>query len=91
MMLNRFFPGEAVSLNTESSYDWHNDQWTVPINVSVSQLTSIGKQRVQFALGFKVYAEAPSGTPDWGIRFTVTPLFPTGGGHQSAPQAKYSK
>jgi hypothetical protein len=38
----------------------------------------IGKMPVQFALGGKVYAEGPSGAPDWGIRFVVTPLFPTG-------------
>jgi hypothetical protein len=45
----------------------------------VSQLTKIGKQRVQFGLGAKVYAQGPSGAPEWGIRFVVTPLFPTGG------------
>jgi len=30
-------------------------------------------------LGAKVYAEGPSGAPELGIRFVVTPLFPTGG------------
>jgi len=29
-------------LNTESTYDWANSQWTVPINVTVSQLLKIG-------------------------------------------------
>jgi len=23
----------TFTFNTESSYDWHNDQWTVPINI----------------------------------------------------------
>jgi hypothetical protein len=69
----------TFTLNTESTYDWHNDQWTVPINFLVSQLTKIGKQRIQFAIGAKIYAEGPSGAPEWGIRFVVTPLFPTGG------------
>lgn len=67
----------TFGLNTESTYDWRNSQWTVPINVSVSQLVKIGKMPVQFALGGKVYADGPSGAPDWGLRFTVTPLFPT--------------
>ena len=71
----------TFTLNTESAYDWHNDQWTVPINFLVSQLTRIGKQPVQLGIGAKVYAEGPSGAPEWGIRFVVTPLFPTGGGH----------
>ena len=68
----------TFGINSESTYDWHNDQWTVPINFTVSQLTKLGKLPVQFTLGAKVYAEGPSGNADWGIRFVVTPLFPTG-------------
>jgi hypothetical protein len=67
----------TFGVNTESTYDWHNSQWTVPINVSVSQLLKVGKVPVQFALGAKVYADGPSGAPDWGLRFVLTPLFPT--------------
>jgi hypothetical protein len=66
----------TYGLNTESTYDWQNSQWTVPLNASVSQLVKIAGKPVQFALGFKYYAEAPAGAPDWGIRFTVTFLFP---------------
>jgi hypothetical protein len=69
----------TFGLNTESTYEWHNRQWTVPINFSISQLVKIGKMPVSLALGAKVYAEGPSGGPDWGLRFVVTPLFPTGG------------
>ena len=69
----------TFTLNTESTYDWHNEQWTVPINFLVSQLIRVGKLPVQLGLGAKVYAEGPSGTPEWGVRFVVTPLFPTGG------------
>jgi hypothetical protein len=68
----------TFGLNTESSYDWHNSQWTVPINLSISQLLKFGKMPVSLALGAKVYATGPSGAPDWGLRFVVTPLFPTG-------------
>ena len=68
----------TFGLNTESTYDWHNSQWTVPINLSISQLLKLGKMPVSFGLGLKYYAEAPKGGPDWGIRFIVTPLFPTG-------------
>ena len=69
----------TFTLNTESTYDWHNEQWTVPINFLVSQLIRVGKLPVQLGLGAKVYAEGPSGAPEWGVRFVVTPLFPTGG------------
>ena len=66
----------TFTLNTESTYDWTNEQWTVPFNLSVAQLLKIGGQPVQFALGGRVYADCPNGGPNWGIRFTVTLLFP---------------
>jgi hypothetical protein len=75
----------TFTLNTESTYDWNESQWTVPVNVVVSQLTRIGKLPVQFAVGGRYYAEGPSGAPEWGLRFVVTPLFPTGGKPAPAP------
>ncbi len=41
-----------------------------------SQLVKFGTQPVSFALGYRDYAEAPAGGPDWGVRFAVTLLFP---------------
>jgi hypothetical protein len=62
--------------NTESTYDWENRQWTVPLNGFVSQLLKIGKQPIQFTVGGRYYADKPKGGPDWGLRFTITLLFP---------------
>jgi hypothetical protein len=69
----------TFGLNAESTYDWNESQWTVPINATVAQLTKIGKLPVQFTIGGRYYAEGPSGAPEWGLRFVITPLFPTGG------------
>lgn len=66
----------TFTLNTESTYDWQNSQWTVPVNVMVGQLLKFGKQPVQFALGGRYYPEKPDGGADWGVRFIVTLLFP---------------
>lgn len=66
----------TYAVNTESTYDWKNSQWTVPINLSVSQLVRFGKQPVSFQFGVRGYAERPAGGPDWGLRFVVTFLFP---------------
>jgi hypothetical protein len=63
-------------VNTESTYDWENKQWTVPINLFVAQPIKVGKLPVQFTLGGRYYAERPIGGPDWGLRFVVTFLFP---------------
>jgi hypothetical protein len=78
----------TFNLNTESTYDWNNSQWTVPVNLSVAQLVKIGKLPVQFTVGGRYYAEGPSGAPEWGLRFVVTPLFPTGSKPASAPDGK---
>lgn len=66
----------SYTLNTESTYDWEADQWTVPISVVVSQLVKLGGKPVSFGFGYRNYVEAPSNGPDWGLRFVVTLLFP---------------
>lgn len=67
----------SFTLNTESSYNWETEEWSVPINFVVSQVVKIGKQPVQFGLGARYWADSPEGGPDgWGARFQVTFLFP---------------
>jgi hypothetical protein len=66
----------TFGLNTESTYDWKTSQWTVPVNLTVSQLVRIGKQPVSFLFGVRSYVDSPTGGPDWGLRFQVTLLFP---------------
>jgi hypothetical protein len=66
----------TFGVNTESTYDWVNSEWTVPLNAFVTQLVRIGKLPVSFSFGGRYYADKPSGGPDWGLRFTVTFVFP---------------
>jgi len=67
----------TVGLNTESTYDWQGDAWSVPINLTLSQLTRIGNQPISLLIGARYWAEAPDGGPDgWGLRFGLTFLFP---------------
>jgi hypothetical protein len=66
----------TITLNSESTYDWENSQWTVPLNLTVAQVVKIGKLPVQFQVGGRYYAEKPKDGPDWGLRFTITFLFP---------------
>ena len=43
----------------------------------MAQVVKIGKQRVQFGVGARYWAEAPEYGPDgWGARAVVTLLFP---------------
>jgi len=64
-------------VQTESTYDWKNEQWSVPINASISKLTTIGSQKVQFQLAGRYWADSPSeGPDDFGVSFKITFLFP---------------
>jgi hypothetical protein len=66
----------TFSLNTETTYDWQNDQWTVPINFQISQMFKIGDQPMQAFVGARYYAEKPDNGPEWGLRLGLTFLFP---------------
>ncbi len=67
----------TYGVNTESSYDWEGDNWSVPINVFASKLLTIGTQRVSLGGGVRYWAESPdSGPKDFGARITFTLLFP---------------
>jgi hypothetical protein len=65
--------------NVESSYDWKNAQWSVPLNLSVSKVTRFGTQLVSLGGGLRYWVESPqSGPHDIGFRVVVTLLFPKG-------------
>lgn len=71
-----FHNGMSIGANTEASYNWKQKQWTVPIDITLGQLVRIGRQPMQISMSGKYYAERPSGGPDWGLRLTLTFLFP---------------
>ena len=67
----------SFTLNTESTYDWENEEWSVPINAVVAQVIKIGGRPVQFGVGARYWLDSPDGGPDgWGARAQVTLLFP---------------
>jgi hypothetical protein len=75
--LSYTFPtATSVTLNTESTYDWTNSEWTVPINLVGGQIIKLGKLPVQLQLGGRYYAGAPAGGPEWGLRFGLVILLP---------------
>jgi hypothetical protein len=66
----------TIAFNTETTYDWKNDRWLVPLNLTVNQVIPLGGQLVQVGVGGRYYVESPAGGPDWGMRFSFTFLFP---------------
>ncbi|MEJ8858822.1 transporter [Variovorax robiniae] len=67
----------TYGINTESTYDWKNRQWSVPINFTVGKLIKVGTQPINLTGGLRYWAEGPdSGPKGLGLRFVVTFLFP---------------
>lgn len=67
----------TFALNTESTYNWEAEQWSVPINLTVAKLVKINKQPISLTAGIRYWAESPDNGPDgFGARVAITFLFP---------------
>jgi hypothetical protein len=69
----------TFTLNTESTYNWEDDEWSVPLNLVVSKLVRIGgKLPVSFFAGGRYWLDTPEeqGPEGWGARFGFTVLLP---------------
>jgi hypothetical protein len=69
--------GWTYTLNTESTYDWVAQQWSVPIHALVSKLTKIGDQPISIQGGVRYWAASPdSGPHGFGGRLSLTFILP---------------
>jgi hypothetical protein len=68
--------GLTLNANFESTYNWEGPGWTVPMNLSVSQVMKLGTQLVSISGGVRYYFETPPGGPQWGLRLVFTLLYP---------------
>lgn len=67
----------TYAVNTESTYNWETNDWSIPINFSASQLIKVGDQLVQIGGGLRYWVESPTSGPEgWGFRLNVTMLYP---------------
>lgn len=67
----------TFSFAADATYDWKNDKLTMPLSLSVSQITKLGGQLVSIGGGLRYYAVATENSPH-GLagRFTMTLLYP---------------
>ena len=69
--------GAGIGCNFELTQNWEASTTTLWFNPNISGVTSLGKQKTQFAIGPRFNLAAPSGNKaDWGWRATVVFLFP---------------
>jgi hypothetical protein len=67
----------SFGVNTESTYDWQSKEWSVPINLFVTQILKIGGQPISIQAGPRYWADSPKdGEQGWGFRAALTLLFP---------------
>jgi hypothetical protein len=64
----------TLSIQTETSYNWTAESWSIPVNVSVSKLVKIGKLPVSLQAGTGYWAESPAAGPE-GFRFRLQANF----------------
>jgi len=69
--------GWSFDLQTETTRDWENHQWNVPLVFLVSKVTSVGSQLIQLQAGPRYYVESFDAGPEGlGFRVALTLLFP---------------
>jgi hypothetical protein len=71
---------KAVTLTIQSesvgNFEADSDQWTVPINVLVSKVSSFGMFPASYQVGVGGYAVHADGGPSWKIRGAIVLLLP---------------
>jgi len=74
-----FLPGGGWNVGTSPimNYDWNSDEWTIPLNLTVSRTVIFGKLPVKLAFEANYYVEQPDlFGPEWMLAFNVTPVVP---------------
>jgi hypothetical protein len=68
----------TAGINTESTYNWKASQWSVPVNLTLTQILKLGNQPLSLQVGARYWADTPAGIgpKGWGYRFQLTFLFP---------------
>jgi len=67
----------TFTLQTESTYAWEAEEWSVPLAVIVSKVKQLGGRTWSLAGGLRYWAQAPSGGPEGlAARVALTLLLP---------------
>jgi len=67
----------TFTLQTESTYDWEGEQWSIPVSTVATKVTTIGGQLVSIGGGVRYYVDSPEAGPEgWGVRLVFSLLFP---------------
>ncbi len=73
--------GVTYGVQSESTYDREaadGNEWTVPINVSISKVTRFGPFPFSVQGGYGYFAESPDVGPERKLRISFTLILPRG-------------
>lgn len=66
----------TYGVNTESDYNWQSREWSVPINLTITQFLKLGSQPLTVQAGPRYWLDNPEDGPQgWGFRVALTLLF----------------
>lgn len=69
--------GLNVQTNPVLSYNWEDEQWTVPLNITVKKVIKMGNLPVQVGASIDYFLEANDDFgPDWAFSLSFTPIVP---------------
>lgn len=70
----------TFTANTETTYNWTTQDWSVPLNFQISKIVKIGKLPVSLFAGVRYWAASPQdvGPTGWGARGGIVFLLPAG-------------
>mgnify|MGYP000167650306 CR=1 FL=1 len=67
----------TFTFTSESTYDWENEQWTVPLDFLAAKVFKIGRQPAQLQAGPRYFADSPAAGPhNWGFRINFVLMYP---------------
>ncbi|MEM9235353.1 MAG: hypothetical protein AAGB14_01140 [Verrucomicrobiota bacterium] len=72
-----WLPGGGWNVGTSPilSYDWHNDQWTVPLNLTFGKTVILGGKPWKLSAEVNYYVEKPDTFgPEWMVGLNITPV-----------------
>ena len=75
-LAHTFKTATTIGVDSESTYDWLGEEWTISFNNTYSQVFKLGKIPVQIGLALQYYAQSPVPGQQWGFRVNITPMFP---------------
>lgn len=67
----------TVSVQSETTYNWEIEKWSVPINVAVAKLVKLGQLPVSLSAGVGYWLESPNNAPGgWRFRLQANFVLP---------------